>query len=107
MLQLILEPIFAILFFGLGYVIGFFPVMIGSFGALEPGPIEAISDPSYYRSMGMKWWHLTFEKDGRRYLPAEVVALIGWLMICALVAMVWFAMKLYCHSPLSPLSPWI
>ena len=34
----------------------------------------------------MKYWHITYSVGGKRYLPAETVALVGWGLICLLVA---------------------
>ena len=94
MLQLILEPIFAIVFIGIGYVFGFVPVWFGSLGTIEPGPVDRINDRSYYRSKGMRWWHATYLDDGTRYLPAEAVALVGWILIGSIVGIVWLVMKI-------------
>lgn len=77
-----------------GYAIGYFPVLIGTLCNIEPGPFEDI-DPycAYKRSYGMKWWHVTYEKNGVRYLPSPLVALVGWLMVGLLVAFVLFVLS--------------
>lgn len=90
MLQIILEPIFEIVFIFLGllgYVVGVLPVMIGSLGTLEPGPFQKAGDFSFYRSKGMKWWHSTYRDSGRTYLPAGTVALIGWLLVSSTIGL--------------------
>ena len=50
----LLEPIARVLFFGIGYAVGFFPVLLGSLGSVEPGPIDRIGDSSFYRSKSEK-----------------------------------------------------
>ena len=80
--ELVLKPVIAVVFYGVGYVIGFFPVMIGSLGSVEPGPI------GHKGSKGMKTWRLTYEENGTRYLPAEAVALVGWLIVGAITGFV-------------------
>jgi len=101
MLQIILEPIVTLAFIALGflgYIVGFLPVMIGSLGSLEPGPIEKAGDSAFYQSKGMKWWHLTYCKHGRTYLPAESVALVGLLLIGSLVGLTGLVLKLVMFS---------
>ena len=80
MLEL-LEPITTPLALRLGYSIGFFVVTICSIGLLAPEPFEKIADKPFWRSIGMKRWQLTYLDGGTRYLPAEAVVAIGWLMI--------------------------
>ena len=93
-LQLLLQPFFEILgvvvFLGVGYIVGFFPVLIGSLGTVEPGPIDFATDGGkFYRSKGMKCWHVTYLDDGKRYLPAETVALAGWILLIILSIVIW------------------
>ncbi len=94
LLQIILKPIIGLLIFGIGYFIGFLPVTLLSLGAIEPGPMDKIEDFSYYRSQGLRWWHLTYRKDGQRYLPAEGVALVGWLVIASVVGIAWLLVQI-------------
>ena len=68
--------------------------MLLSLGKVEPGPIERIQDFSYYRSQDMRWWHLTYTESGRRYIPAEGVAAIGWLVVASAVGLAWLLAKL-------------
>ncbi len=89
MLELILEPVLVLLLFGGGYVIGFLPTVILSLGAMEPGPLSKIGDREFYRGNGMRWWHLTYQKDGKTYLPAEGVAAIGWILLLSGGLMAW------------------
>lgn len=81
LLRLILEPIAEILFLFIGYPIGWILVTLGTLGTIEPGPLERVQDYSFYRSKGMKWWHVTCFDDGRRYLPAESVAGVAWISL--------------------------
>ena len=94
MLRILFEPILELLFFGIGYFVGVFPVMLLSLGEVEPGPIERVQDFSYYHSQDMRWWHLTYTEDGRRYIPAEGVAAIGWLVVASAVGLAWLLVKL-------------
>lgn len=90
MLELLFEEIFIFLFIVIGYFFGFPLVMLGSLGLVDPGDLDHVRDYKFLRKQGMKFWHLTYVVDGRRFLPAEGVALIGWLVIAAVVATVWF-----------------
>ena len=84
-MEILLEPLVKILFIGVGYIVGFVPIFFGSLGAIEPGPVHhCVDGGKYYRSMGMKFWHITYTDGENRYLPAETVALVGWLLIAAL-----------------------
>lgn len=85
----LLEPIARVLFFGIGYAVGFFPVLLGSLGSVEPGPIDRIGDSSFYRSKSEKWWHVTYVDQGTRYLPAEGVALVGVGILGLIAVSVW------------------
>ena len=76
-----LEPITTALAFRIGYCVGFFPVTIGSLGSLSAEPFGKIADKTFWRSKGMKWWQLTYLDGGTRYLPAEAVVAVGWLVI--------------------------
>ena len=78
---MLLEPLFMFLLIVVGYAVGFFPVMLGSLGSVEPGPIDRTEDHAYYRARAEKWWHVTYVDEGRRYLPVEGVALVGWCVI--------------------------
>ena len=89
----LLEPVARILFFGIGYAIGYFPVILGSLGTIEPGPLERIGDAPYYRSKSEKWWHITYVDEGMRYLPAEGVALVGAGILGMIVALAWLIVK--------------
>ena len=90
LLELVLEPIIKIIFLGIGYPLGFFPVLIGSVGTVEPGPLgSAVDGGGFYRSKGMKWWHLTYFDGGKRYLPAGTVAFEGWLLLLSISILVW------------------
>jgi len=95
-LEILFELLFSIvlelspiIFIGVGYVAGFLPVLIGSLGTIEPGPIECAADGDFYRSKGMRIWHLTYVDEGKRYLPAETVALVGWALVIALSVFIW------------------
>jgi hypothetical protein len=92
--EMVLRPLFCLLFVGIGYVVGFLPVMVGSLGMVEPSPIEHVFDKAFYNSAGLKWWHLTYEKDRNRYLPAESVAIVGWVLLGSIGVAVWLAVKL-------------
>ena len=94
MLEMHLAPVLELLLYGIGYFVGFLPVVLLSLGEIEPGPIERTQDFSYYRSKGKRWWHLTYTEDGRRYIPAEGVATIGWLVVASTVGLAWLLVKL-------------
>lgn len=94
LLEILLAPLIElfvkIFFIGIGYIFAYFPIVFGSLGTIEPGPIEHCDDGgAYYRSKGMKFWHLTYYHNGKRYLPVETVALVGWGLIGLIVAFVW------------------
>ena len=84
LLGFILEPIAEILFLLIGYPLGWMLVACGTFGVIEPGPLDRVRDFSFYRSKGMKWWHITYLDGGRRYLPTESVAGVAWIFIVGL-----------------------
>ena len=76
-----------IIFISIGYFFGFFVFLFSTLWSIEPGPIRHCDDGcAFYRSQGMKYWHITYSVDGKRYLPAETVALVGWGLICLIVA---------------------
>ena len=76
-----------IIFISIGYFFGFFLVLFSTLWSIEPGPIRHCDDGvAFYRSQGLKYWHITYSVDGKRYLPAETVALVGWGLIGLLVA---------------------
>ena len=75
------------IFITIGYFWGFFPVLFFTLGLIEPGPIRHCDESgAFYRSQGMKYWHITYSVDGKQYLPAETVAWVGWGLICLIVA---------------------
>lgn len=89
-MEMLLEPILKILFIGIGYIVGFVPVLVGTLGFVKPGPVDCVDDGGeYYRSRGMRFWHVTFFDKGARYLPAEAVALVGWLVLAGIGAVSW------------------
>jgi hypothetical protein len=89
-MEMLLEPLIKIIFIGIGYLFGFFPVFFGTLGAIEPGPIDRIDDGGkFYRSQGMKFWHITYVDQGIRYMPAELVALLGWILIALIATGTW------------------
>ena len=76
-----------IIFISIGYFFGFFLVLFSTLWSIEPGPIRHCDDGgAFYRSQGMKFWHITYSVDGKRYLPAETVALVGWGFIGLTIA---------------------
>ena len=76
-----------IIFISIGYFFTFFVVLFSTLWSIEPSPIRHCDDGgAFYRSQGMKFWHITYSVDGKRYLPAETVALVGWGLICLIVA---------------------
>ena len=78
-----------IIFISIGYFFGFFLVLFSTLWSIEPGPIRYCDDGGvFYRSQGMKFWHITYSVDGKQYLPAETVALVGWGLIGLIVAFV-------------------
>ena len=90
LLEIIIQPLLQIVFLGVGYLVGFFPVLIGSLGTIEPGPVNSAVDGGvFYRSKGMKFWHLTFVDRGKRFLPAETVALAGWVILATAGTVIW------------------
>ena len=88
LLEIILQPLAEVFFLLVGYPLGCFLVMFGSLGSLEPGPIQYAQDYKFYRSKGMKWWHITYLDDGRRYLPAETVAAVAWIFLAAIAMLI-------------------
>ena len=71
LLEILIEPFLQIAFLWVGYLVGFFPVLFGSLGTIEPGPVDsAVDGGDFYRSKGMKFWHLTFVDRGKR-LPTR------------------------------------
>ena len=89
MLSIFLEPVFSLIFVGIGYLVGFLPVILLSLGKIDPGPVERAGDFSFYRSKGLKWWHMTFREGARHVLPAEGVALVGWAFLVSLFLFLW------------------
>ncbi len=77
-LELLLMLIFEVLFLLIGYPLGWLLVTLGTLGTIEPGSFDRALDYDFYRSKGMKWWHVTYLDNGRRYLPAESVAATAW-----------------------------
>ena len=76
-----------IIFISIGYFFGFFVVLFSTPWSIEPGPIRHCDDGgAFYRSQGMKFWHITYSVDDKRYLPTETVALVGWGLIGLIVA---------------------
>ena len=77
-----------IIYISIGYFFGFFLVLFFTLCSIEPGPIRHCDDGgAFYRSQGMKFWHITYSVDGKRYLPVETVALVGWGFIGLIVAL--------------------
>jgi len=93
-LSILFEELIKALLIVVGYAVGFLAVIFGSLGTVEPGPTERIGDHSYYRSKAQKWWHLTYVDRGTRYLPAEGVALVGWMIIGSVMGISWMLLKL-------------
>ena len=88
-LRILGEISIQIIFITIGYFWGFFPVLFFTLGLIEPGPIRHCDESgAFYRSQGMKFWHITYSVDGKQYLPAETVALVGWGLIGLIVAFV-------------------
>ena len=88
-LQILAEVGIKITFLTVGYFFGFFLVLFSTLCSIEPGPIRHCDDGGvFYRSQGMKFWHITYSVDGKQYLPAETVALVGWGLIGLIVAFV-------------------
>ena len=86
-LQMLAEVGIKITFLTAGFFFGFFLVLFSTLCAIEPGPIRHCDDGgAFYRSQGMKLWHITYSVDGKRYLPAETVALVGWGFIGLTIA---------------------
>lgn len=91
--MLLLEPLIEFLFITIGYLFGFLPVLVGTLGSVEPEPLERLDDYRLYRSKGMKWWHITYRDDDKRYLPASSVALVGWILIAGVAGWLWLIFK--------------
>ena len=91
--MLLLEPLIEFLFITIGYLFGFLPVLVGTLGTVEPESLERLEDYRLYRSKGMKWWHITYRDDDKRYLPASSVALVGWILIAGVAGWLWLIFK--------------
>ena len=89
----LLEPVIEFLFIGIGYLFGFLPVLVGTLGTVEPESLEHIEDFRFYRSKGMKWWHITYCDGNKRYLPATSVALVGWILVACIAGWAWLIFK--------------
>ena len=86
-LQMLAEVGIKITFLTVGYFFGFFLVLFSTLWSIEPGPIRHCDDGgAFYRSQGMKFWDITYSVDGKRYLPAETVAWVGWGFIGLIIA---------------------
>ena len=88
LIELLLQPIFEIIYYGFGYVFGSFVIKALSLGLLAPAPFRETNDREFHRSMGFHWFQLTYRRNNQRYVLAEVVALIGIfsLLLCFLFA---------------------
>ena len=85
--EMLCEIFIKIIFISIGYFFGFFPVLFFTLCSIVPGPIRHCDDGgAFYRSQGMKFWHITYSVDEKRYLPAETVALVGWGFIGLIIA---------------------
>jgi len=81
-LQLVLE----ILFYGIGYWSGFLILKLMTLGSIRIAPFSTIEQ----KNRGRKWdWSLFLNLNGKDYLKAEVVALIG------ILALIVFGVLLY------------
>ena len=65
-------------FWAIGYFFGFTLVTALTFGLLLPGSFPDIGKRRKHA------WHVIYRWDGKYYLNAETVALIGWLFISVL-----------------------
>ena len=75
-------------FWAIGYFFGFTLTTALSFGLLLPGSFPEIGKDRRYS------WHLIKIQDGKAYLLAEAVSMIGWLFLSILswlVVLIWFA----------------
>ena len=82
---MLINPSVYQLFILFGYVPGALAVFLGSFGKIEPEPLKRMRDYTFYKTRGMKWWHLTYLDDGSRYMISEGVAFVGWALIVAVL----------------------
>ncbi len=70
-------------FWGFGYFFGFSLIGILSFGLLKAAPFTETSTPGsrYRESHRHQWWQVIYRRNGNFYLIAELVALVGWLVV--------------------------
>lgn len=67
-------------FWAIGYFFGFTLVAALSCGLILPGAFPEIGKPR----KSNRSWQLLYKREGKMYLIAEAVALVGWLFLCLL-----------------------
>ena len=89
-MEILLELFLKLILIPIGYLIGYVPVVIISLGSLEPGPFDSMFDGGkFYREKGMKFWHLTYVDQDRRYLLSELVSIIGLAILGMAGGLIW------------------
>ena len=82
-----IDLVFTSFFWGVGYFFGFNLILVLSVGMVSP---EEFSFILKGRITPRRFW--LFLRDGSIYLKAEVVSLVGWLFLLAIVWAVAFAL---------------
>jgi hypothetical protein len=80
--ELLTELIFRPLFEILGYFVGKPVVRLLSLGRLHTS-LDAEPDPAAKRK---RWSSITFVRDGKRYVSAEFVSLVGIIFLVLVIA---------------------
>jgi hypothetical protein len=71
-----LRIVVEVLFYGVGYWIGFCVLKVGSLGFIEIAPFSTIEDKNKGRRID---WSIFLYRNGRRMLKAEVTAFVGMI----------------------------
>lgn len=97
LVELLLRPLFEIIIHVLGYALGYLVygqgylvVTILSLGLLTPAPLSQSADSEFRKSLKIPWWHVTYRKNGQRYMLAEMVVLVGILSSVAIGVLIFW-----------------
>ena len=85
-LRLVVE----ILFYGIGYWIGFCVLKICTLGLITLAPFSTIEEKNKGRRVD---WSIYLYQNGRKMLKAEITAFIGILFIIGIGCLIYFLQK--------------
>jgi hypothetical protein len=89
-----MDEILEVLLYVLGYWLGYFVVVVLSCGYLSPAPFGELKNREFRQCMGIRWWHMTYRRESKRFLRAECVVLVGLASLAVVCALIYWMVSL-------------